>query len=524
MARTPSRSIRTVRTRRVAGVTVVLTALLTTQACAMDTQSTSSTESADTIRIVLKDEPPTLETCQGSQNSTGLVTRSNIAEGLTSRDADTGDLNPALATEWEQTSDNTWTFTLRDGVSFHDGSAFDAEAAAYSIERALLPEMACDVAGQFFGDQTVTTKAVDADTLEVTTATPDPILPLRLSFVGIVPTTTDNTAKVREPIGTGPYQFKDWQAGTSLSLERFDDYWGEAPDFGTVEYLWRSEGTIRAAMVTNNEADLAITLAPEDGAGDAAVQYKTNEVTYMRMDAGIAPLDDRRVREAVNYALDNEGMLGSIFAGQGQLATQLVPEGVIGHNPEITPWPYDMDRAKKLIAEAKADGVPVDEKITIIGRTGFYPKADEAMEIVQNSLTEAGLNVEVQMGDVNTWLQHLLRPVPTDFGPRLLMGMHGNQAGDASFTMANNLGSAGSQSSYGTEELDALIAAGEVASGQERQDAFAEALAYQDEEIVRDAMMVQVGATLALSPKVDYEPTTATGDEMRVADMHKATP
>lgn len=511
-------------TRRALGASIALAALLGTQACAMDTAATGSPESADTLRIVLKEEPPTLETCQGSQNSTGLVTRSNIAEGLTSRDATTGELDPALATAWEQTADNTWTFTLREGVKFHDGSAFDAEAAAFSIERALLPEMACDVAGQFFGDHKITTEVLDATTLEVTTAVPDPILPLRLAFVGIVPATTDNTAKVREPIGTGPYQLKEWQAGTSLSLERFGDYWGEAPDFGTVEYVWRSEGTIRAAMVTNNEADVAITLAPEDGAGDSAVQYNTNEVTYMRMDAGIAPLDDRRVREAVNYAIDNESLLASIFAGQGQLATQLVPEGVIGHNPDIEPWPYDMDRAKQLIAEAKADGVPVDEKITIIGRTGFYPKADEAMEVVQNALTEAGLNVELQMGDVNTWLQHLLRPVPTDFGPRLLMGMHGNQAGDASFTMPNNLGSEGAQSSYGTAELDTMIAAGEVASDQERQDAFAKALAYQNDEIVRDAMMVQVGATLALSPKVDYEPTTATGDEMRVADMHKATP
>ncbi|MFC7400832.1 ABC transporter substrate-binding protein [Citricoccus sp. GCM10030269] len=513
-----------IRTRRIAGATLALAALIGTQACAMDTQSAGSSASTDTIRIVLKEEPPTLETCQGSQNSTGLVTRANIAEGLTSRDADTGKLDPALATEWEQTTDTTWTFTLREGVTFHDGSEFDAEAAAYSIERALLPEMACDVAGQFFGDQELTTTVVDDSTLEVTTATPDPILPLRLAFVGIVPTTTDNTEKVREPIGTGPYQFTEWQSGTKISLERFDDYWGEAPDFASVEYLWRSEGSIRAAMVTNNEADVAITLAPEDGAGDAAVQYNTNEVTYMRMDAGIPPLDDRRVREAVNFALDKEGLLNSVFAGHGQLATQLVPEGVVGHNPDIEPWPFDMEKAKELIAEAKADGVPVDEKITIIGRSGFYPKADEAMEIVQNSLKEAGLNVEIQMGDVNTWLQHLLRPVPTDFGPRLLMGMHGNQAGDASFTMANNLGSEGSQSSYGTAELDELIAAAEVASGEEREELFAEALAYQNDEIVRDAMMVQVGAILALSPKVEYEPTTATGDEMRVADMHQATP
>lgn len=498
-----------------------LTVVLGLQACSVGTAS-DQTASADSIRIVLKEEPPTLEPCQSSQNSTGLVTRSNISEGLTSRDPATGELNPALATEWQQLDEKTWLFTLRDGVKFHDGTAFDAEAAAFSIDRMMNPDLGCDVTGQFFADQKLTTEVVSDSQLKVTSATPDPILPLKLSFVGIVPVTTDQQNKVREPIGTGPYHVGAWQPGTSLTLERFDDYWGELPDFSTAEYSWRPEGTIRAAMVLNNEADVAITLSPEDGAGDSAVEYDTNEVTYMRMDAGKAPLNDIRVREAINYALDKEGLLASIFAGKGKLATQLVPEGVTGHNPDLQPWPYDMEKAKALIAEAKADGVPVDEQITIIGRTGFYPRAGEAMEVVQNSLTEAGLNVKVEMGDVNTWLQHLLRPVPTDFGPRLLMGMHGNQAGDASFTLRNNLGSEGGQSSYGTPELDALIAAGESATGEKRAQAFADALAYEREEIVRDAMMVKVGAMIALSPVVSYEPNSASGDEMRVADMHRA--
>lgn len=511
------------RGRQATGAMLAVAAMLGVQGCAVGgAAGGDAAAAADTIRIVLKEEPPTLEACQGSQNSTGLVTRNNIAEGLTSRDAATGKINPALATAWKQTSEKTWTFTLREGVTFHDGSTFEAEDAAFSIERMLAPELACDVAGQFFGGNDFEATAIDATTLEVTTKVPDPILPLRLAFVGIVPSTTDAAQKVREPIGTGPYAVSVWDAGTKLTLKRFDGYWGEAPDFATAEYMWRSEGTVRAAMVANGEADVAITLAPEDGAGDYGVQYNTNEVTFMRMDAGIAPLNDRRVREAINYALDKEGMLATIFGGQGKLATQLVPEGVVGHNPNLEAWPYDMDRAKALIAEAKADGVPVDQKITIIGRSGFYPKADEAMEVVQNSLIEAGLNVEIQMGDVNTWLQHLLRPLPTDFGPRLLMGMHGNQAGDASFTMRNNLGSKGGQSSYGTAELDALIEAGELASGQKRADAFAQALAYGHDEIARDAMMVQVGALMAISPKVSYEPDSASGDEMRVADMHKA--
>lgn len=492
-------------------------------ACAIG-PATDQNASTDVVRIVLKEEPPTLEPCQGSQNSTGLVTRSNISEGLTSRDASTGQLNPGLATKWELVEDGSWLFTLRDGVKFHDGTAFDADSAAFSIDRALSPDLGCDVAGQFFADQKLKTEVVDSLQLKVTPTVPDPILPLKLSFVGIVPVTTDQQNKVREPIGTGPYHVGTWEPGTSLTLERFEDYWGESPDFATAKYSWRTDGTIRAAMVSNDEADVAITLSPEDGAGENAVEYDTNEVTYMRMDAGKAPLNDIRVRKAINYALDKEGLLSSVFADKGKIATQLVPEGVIGHNSDIEPWPYDMNKAKSLIAEAKADGVPVDEQITIIGRTGFYPRASEAMEVAQNLLVEAGLNVKIEMGDVNTWLQHLLRPVPKDSGPRLLMGMHGNQAGDASFTLRNNLGSKGSQSSYGTPQLDALIEAGEIASGEEREKAFAAALAYEHDEVVRDAMMVKVGAMLALSPAVSYEPNSASGDEMRVSDMHNSNP
>jgi peptide/nickel transport system substrate-binding protein len=337
----------------------------------------------------------------------------------------------------------------------------------------------------------------------------------------MVPVSTDATKTVREPIGTGPYSVSEWQAGTSLKLDRFDDYWGDKPDFASAEYVWRSEGSIRAAMVQNSEADVATSLAPTDGAGDSAVNFNTNEITYIRMDADKPPLNDMRVRKAINYAIDKEGLLQSIFAGQGKLATQLVPEGIIGHNQDIKPWPYDMQQAKSLIAEAKADGVPVDEPITIIGRTGFYPKSTEAIEVIQNALLEAGLTVEVQIGDVTTWLQHALRPFPEDPKPRLVMGMHGNQGGDASFTMLYNYNSKGIQSSYGTPELDALIKKGEQAFGEQRQEAFAGALAYQNDEIVRDAMMVQVGGTLALSPRVDYKPDSATGDEMRVKDMHK---
>jgi peptide/nickel transport system substrate-binding protein len=519
--KSPLRVLRATRFPSSRAVAIVAVgAVLLTSACSVG--GGESGAAADTVRIVLPEEPPTLEPCDASLSATGRVTRSNITEPLAERNPETGELQPHLATAWEQTEPTSWTFTLREGVTFHDGTPFTAEAAAYSIERTVNSDIDCNVDGYVFGDSELTATAVDATTLTVSTTTPDPILPLRLSFVEIVPTDTDAGAKVREPIGTGPYRIEQWNQGVSLRLGAYDRYWGEAPAYPKAEYVWRDEGSIRAAMVSSGEADVAVGLAPADGAGDQAVEYPNNETSYLRMDATKAPLDDIRVRRAINYAIDKEGMVASVFSGLGQPAGQVVPDGVTGHNPDIGAWPYDMAQARALIEEARAAGVPVDTPITIIGRNGIYPKAAEAMEVVQNSLNEAGLKVEIQMLDVNAWLEYLLRPFPTDIGPTLLQAQHGNQAGDAAFTMGQIYGSEGAQSSYGTAELDALIGEAELASEPDRQTEFAEALAYQNDQVVRDAVLAHMTGIVALSPSVDYQPNAATGDEMRLTEMRPA--
>ncbi|MGR4851937.1 ABC transporter substrate-binding protein [Streptomyces sp. LARHCF252] len=475
----------------------------------------------DTLRIVLPEEPPTLEPCDASLTATGRVTRANITEALTEREPSTGRLEPALATKWTRNSATSWTFTLRRGVTFHDRTPFTAAAAAFSIERATDSGIDCNVDGYIFADSELTATPLDDTTLRVTTTKPDPILPLRLSFVEIVPTSTDPDSRVREPVGTGPYRIDDWNQGRHLRLKRFPGYWGKAPEFAAATYVWRAEGSVRAAMVTNNEADVAIGLAPEDGAGDRAVEFATNEVSYLRMDATKPPLDDLRIRQAVNYAIDREGLVTAVFAGRP--SGQLVSKGVTGYNPRIKPWPYDPERARRLVAEARADGVRTGTTITLVGRNGIYPKAAEAMEVVQDGLIKAGLKVRIKMLDVNAWLEYLLRPFPAgDTGPTLLQAQHGNQAGDAAFTMGQIYGSEGAQSSYGTDALDTLIEEAQLASGGKRQQAFAEAFTHQNDEVVRDAVMANMTGLLALSPKVRYRPDSATNDEMRLAYMRRA--
>lgn len=494
---------------------------LTLGACSVGGQE-ATVGSVDTVRIVVPEEPETLEPCMNAFTSTGRIGRQNLTEGLTYRNPATSEITPLLATEFSQIDPTTWRFTLREGVTFHDGSVLDAEDVVTTMRRIFNPELACGVTSEYFGENAVEATPVDDLTVELRTGTPDPILPLRMSFVGIVPAETDPDARVREPVGTGPYQFGTWEPGTRLTLDRFDGYWGDEPDFARANYEWRSEASTRASMVQNDEADIATQLTALQVNDEYAVTYNTNETPYLRLDPTQPPMNDIRVREAINLAIDRQALLDTIFGGVGELASQIVPEGVTGHNPEIEVWPYDMERARALIAEAKADGVPVETPIRLIGRNGIYPRSSEAMEVVQAQLAAAGLTVSIEMLEVNEWLQYMIRPFPADVGPAITQGQHGNQSGDASFTMYNNYGTAGGQSTYGTAELDSMIAAASAASGAERQDLFAEALAYQNDEIVRDAVMVRLAGVIAISPRVSYEPNSATPDELRLADVSLA--
>ncbi|HEX2283525.1 MAG TPA: ABC transporter substrate-binding protein [Mycobacterium sp.] len=476
----------------------------------------------NTLRIVLPEEPPTLEPCESSLTSTGVVVRSNITEPLIERDPATGDLAPLLATGWRQTAETEWTFDIRRGVTFSDGTPFTAADAAFSIDRAVNSELQCNVDGYVFGDEKLAVAAPNDTTVTVGTAKPDPILPLRISFVEIVPRTMSTAEKVREPIGTGPYAIEDWEYGQKLVLRRNDAYWGTKPDFARAEYQWRSEGSVRAAMVVNDEADIGTSIGPEDGAGDLGVPFPNNETTALRMQATEPPLDDIRVRQAINYAVNRTGIVKALFRGMGEPAAQLIPDGVVGHNPDLQLWPHDPEKAKQLVAEAKADGAPVDEPIRLIGRTAQFPKITETMEVLQSELTDIGLNVNIEMMDTAGQLQYQLRPFPANTGPYVLMIMHGNQAGDAAFTMDQYILSEGPQNAYGTEAFDRKIRAAEELTGQQRQDAFAKLFAEEPTEIAQMAYIAHMNGVLAKSARVDYQPNSATGDEMRLSQMRFA--
>jgi peptide/nickel transport system substrate-binding protein len=507
--------------RRLSAAAAALLAVSSLSACAVANSGASSSASPSTVRIVLAQEPPSLEPCNANLTGTGVVVRSNITEPLVERDPTSGDLQPLLATQWEEVGETTWRFTMREGVTFSDGTPFDAEAAKFSIDRALTTELACDVQGYVFGDERLETRVVDPQTLEVTTESPDPILPLKLSFIEIVPTTTDTEKQVRVPVGTGPFEVQQWDAGEKLLLARNPDYWGDEPSFAHAEYQWRDEGSVRAAMITNGEADIATGLAPEDGAGDLGVPYPNNETTAIRVTGFEKPMDDLRVRQAINYAIDRSSIVEALFEGNAQVAAQLVPSGVVGHNDDLKPWPYDPDKARELVQEAAADGVPTDTPIRLIGRNGLFPMVDEVMQVVQQELDDIGLNVRIQMLDTAAQVPYQVRPFVPGAGPYMLLIQHGNQAGDAAFSVEQYMLSDGAQSTFGTPELDAAIEAAGQLDGEARQEAYAQIFAEEPEQVAQLSYIAHMTGVLGRAADIDYEPNSATGDEMRLAEMSR---
>jgi peptide/nickel transport system substrate-binding protein len=286
--------------------------------------------------------------------------------------------------------------------------------------------------------------------------------------------------------------------------------------------VWRSESSVRAAMIAKGEADMAASVDPVDATPENSVAYPNNETTALRLDGTQAPLDDIRVRKAIGLAMERQAIVDVLFDGNALPAAQLIPAGVVGYNDRLEPLRADPSAASELVAEAREDGVPVDRQITLVARNNQFPRVAETAEAMQYELGQIGLNVKILMLDTAAQLSYQLRPFPENVGPIAALVMHGNQAGDAAFTTSQYLRSDGPQSYFGTPELDGMIEAAGELSGQARQDAFAEIFAYQNEEVVQYAYLAHMRGLMGISPAVHYEPNPATGDELRLAEIRPA--
>ena len=491
---------------------VVVAGLLASPAIAQDR----------TITVVLKEEPITLDPCQTVNDNVGKASLGTIVERLARRDFKTGELTPHLATSWTQVDDLTWRFELRDGVTFHDGTPFNAAAAKYAIERNLNPPLTCQVLGKYFGDQTIEVREAGEHAIEVVTERPNGILPLLMSTHTFYSTSVPFDEPTREAVvGSGPYRFVEWQAGVQIVLERNPDYWGDQPEAEKVIITWRDESSVRAAMIQRGEADLAPNISFQDAQAypDLGRAYPNSETTRVVLDPLKAPMSDARVRAAINYAIDREGIRGTILSPDVIHAKVMVIPQVNGHNPNIKTWPYQPELAKALVAAAKADGVPVDQEIQFVGRNGHFPGVRELMEAITAMLNDTGLNVRLDMMEGAQRSKLMKKPFAGDRPPQLFIGQHDNTGGDAVFTVFNKYGSQGESSKLEDPYLDFLIDYATVQTGDQRTWAWQTAFERINEDLIADAMLFHMVGYVAVGPRIDYVPNPYTNQEVRVSDI-----
>jgi peptide/nickel transport system substrate-binding protein len=483
--------------------------------------STGAAAAGKTVTVVLSEEPDVIDPCESTRSNVGRIVKQNITETLTLINPADGSITPRLATAWKQTSDLTWRISLRKGVKFHDGSDFNAASAKKAIERTLNPKSDCEVRLKMFGNVKMSVKAVDDSTIDISTEAPQPIMPTMLGTMTITGPNMQPLKGDRNPVGTGPYKFVSWTPGQEVVTARFDGYWGKKPEAEGARYIFRSESAVRAAMVKAGEADIAPNIALQDATDKTMdVGYFNSETTRLRIDMSRKPLDDVRLRKAMNYAIDRDALIGSIFSEDVVPMTQIVVPSIIGHNPDLKVWPYDPAMAKKLIAEAKADGVDVGKEILMLGRLGIYPNATEAMEAMHAMLSEVGFNVKLKMVEVSQWVDIFTRPFAEDRGPVLQQGQHDNNNGDPVFSVFFKYACEGPQSTTCDKEVDEGIKkASATAAGPERTKLWQEVFRRIHEDIVSDVQMFHMIGYSRVNPRIDFTPSISTNSELHIEDV-----
>ncbi len=515
-----NRGFRAYQTTAAAAAVVALAALLPQVANAQ----TKANDKWATI--VLPAEPNDIEPCHSSRAFEGRVVKYNITETLIQKNPADGKLIPRLALSWEPVDATTWRFKLREGVKYHDGTPFDAAAAKAGLDRNWSKPLACGDASKFFTGLTLTITADNPTTLTIKTSKPDPILPMRLTGLVIPHPKTDLEKVVpagQGPIGTGPFVFDSWPGGQQLLLKRNENYWGKKPEIEGMRYIWRNESAVRASMIKIGEGDIALTIAPQDATDPATdYSYLNSETSFIRFDFDVEPTNDKRVRLAMNYALDLDALPGTILPKGAIRATQMVMPAIPGHNHDLDKkaYKYDPAKAKALLAEAKASGVNIGKEMTFVVYPAHYANAQEVMESMHAQWTAVGLNIKMIFVEPGQYQEFNNKPYKEGRNSILQQSSHDNNFGDPVFSVSFKYGCEGATAAMCDKKFDAEVERVSALGGEERVKGWQEVFRYLYEDAVASVMMFhQVGFT-RVSPRVDFKPDVTTNAEVRGEEIH----
>jgi peptide/nickel transport system substrate-binding protein len=326
-------------------------------------------------------------------------------------------VHPSLAVSWKLIDPLTWEIKLRPDVTFHDGTPFTGEDVAFSLKRARNVPNSPGPLSSFVRPVTQT-EVIDAHTIHIHTDQPTPLLMDMAGRIFIVPAklgasvTSADFNSGRAMIGTGPYRFKQVLPGDRVVMQANPAYWGKKPTYDTVVLKFLSDPAARSAALLSGSVDVIEQIPPSDisvfqNRQDVALYSVTStRMVYLAMDQGrdespfitdkdgnplkVNPLKDRRVRLALSKLINRKAIVERVLAGAGEAAGQMVPEGMGGYDPSLTPMAFDPEGAKKLLTEA---GYPSGFGLTVHGSNNRFPDDSQVAQAIGQMFSRGGLRV-----------------------------------------------------------------------------------------------------------------------------------
>ncbi|HEX8969526.1 MAG TPA: ABC transporter substrate-binding protein [Chloroflexota bacterium] len=377
------------------------------------------------IRLAIDQDPDTLDPA-GQSNPTTSSIVDHLAETLVRLQPD-GSVAPGLARTFSQSTDaRTFTFELRSDVEFHDGSLLDAEAAAISLKRFLDPQLRVSLRAPFDASLVESITPTAPLTLRITLKDRSRLFLQKLAATELAIVSPAHARSFpdsfnEEPIGTGPYRFKERRRGESVVLERFDRYWGKRPNYPVIQFRIVPEVATRESLLLANQVELIIQPpladlpALQKNASLKVLQTPTARSTFVAMDLtlpGGTPLSIKKVRQALNYAIDRDGIIRNVLFGAATPLDAPMASTLAGYS-RIGGYSYDPNRARQLLLEG---GTP-HLQLRFMHPTGRSVQEALAAQIalaVAGNLRDVGVDTDLVGADWASFLAAI--SVPEDKG------------------------------------------------------------------------------------------------------------
>ncbi|MBV7378080.1 ABC transporter substrate-binding protein [Maritimibacter dapengensis] len=351
-----------------------------------------------------------------AQNDFRIVV--NMYEGLVRYAPGTLEVEPLLAESWEVSDDGTeYTFMLKEGVTFHDGTPFNAEAVKFNFDRMLNEDHPFHNTGPFplafFFSAVQSTDVVDDLTVKFTLNEPYAPFLSNLAYptgllVSPAAVEANGADFGRNPVGTGPFKFAEWRSNEAVVVEKNPDYHGDMAGTEAVVFRPITDANTRVAEMLSGGIDVMVEVPPTalsefQGDGYQVVEQAGPHVWFLILNAKEGPFADKLVRQAANYAINKEALVNEVLEGTAEVAAGPTPPAFAwAYNDELDPYPYDPDKAKELLAEAGAEGAELTFYVTE-GGSGMLDPIPMGTAI-QADLNAVGFDVKIETYEWNTFL------------------------------------------------------------------------------------------------------------------------